>query len=70
MKADCANFIHDWQDHYYGIECKKCKLLVPDGCGPWMPAGEVVLTGVKSKPRNVDAAGILQTASSERLPEL
>lgn len=37
MRADCENFIHDWQDHYYGIECKNCKLLVPDGCGPWMP---------------------------------
>lgn len=35
--SDCENFIHEWVDHYYGVECKNCKLLVPMGLGSWMP---------------------------------
>ncbi len=34
--SDCENFIHEWVDHYYGIECKNCKLMIPGGIGPWM----------------------------------
>jgi len=28
---------HEWEKEYYGDQCKKCGLFVPDGCGPWMP---------------------------------
>ncbi len=38
--SDCANFIHEWVDHYYGVECKNCKLMIPGGIGPWMPVAK------------------------------
>ena len=31
---------HLWEKDYYGDKCIKCGLLVPDGCGPWMPVEE------------------------------
>ena len=26
--SDCENFVHEWIDHYYGLECKNCKLTI------------------------------------------
>lgn len=30
-------FNHEWMDHYYGYECKKCGMFVPFGSEPWAP---------------------------------
>lgn len=28
---------HEWQETYYGTECKLCKLFYPSGSEPWSP---------------------------------
>ncbi len=28
---------HDWEDVYYGTECRICGLFIPSGCEPWAP---------------------------------
>lgn len=33
----CDAFDHDWGDHYYGYQCKKCGMFVAFGCEPWAP---------------------------------
>jgi len=31
---------HIWEQGYYGVECIKCGLMIPDGCEPWAPVEE------------------------------
>lgn len=26
---------HEWQETYYGTECRRCKTFYPHGCAPW-----------------------------------
>jgi len=33
----CVGEKHDWEENYYGIECRRCHLFYPDGCEPWLP---------------------------------
>jgi len=51
--SDCANFIHEWVDHYYGIECKNCKLMIPGGIGPWMQDAKDLETPALAKANQV-----------------
>jgi hypothetical protein len=56
--SDCANFIHEWIDHYYGIECKNCKLMIPGGIGPWMPNAKDLETPAHAqRDQVIDAKG-------------
>ena len=56
--SDCANFIHEWVDHYYGVECKNCKLMISGGIGPWMPKAKEIETPALAKANLViDAKG-------------
>ncbi len=50
--SDCANFIHEWVDHYYGVECKNCKLMIT------MPNARAIESPVLAKANLViDAEG-------------
>jgi hypothetical protein len=56
--SDCANFIHEWIDHYYGIECKNCKLMIPGGIGPWMAnAQEIEMPAYAQRDQVIDDKG-------------
>ncbi len=56
--SDCANFIHEWVDHYYGVECKNCKLMISGGIGTWMPkAKEIETPASAQRDLVIDAEG-------------
>ena len=41
-EAKRENCGHDWQEVYYGYECKNCKAFIPFGCEPWAPEEEML----------------------------